>query len=104
MEDPDISSKTAKYRSSYLNADGILVNCTPGSKLFLQTKLIRAAPLGPQNIPVFVKSIIKQVKEDTVIVSDVEIIGEFRDPEKQLIVKNTDQSRFQNQFRLKTLS
>ena len=65
MEDPDISSKTAKYRSSYLNADGNLVNCTAGAKLFLQTRLIRAAPLGPQNIPVFVKSIIKQVKEDS---------------------------------------
>ena len=71
--------------------------------MFLQTKLIRAAPLGPQNIPVFVKSIIKNVKEDTVQVSDVEIIGEFRDPEKQVIVKNTDQSKFQSQFRLKNI-
>ena len=103
MEDPDITSKAAKYRSVYLNTDGNLVNCPAGAKLFWQTNIIRAAPLGPQNIPVFVKSIIKNVKEDTVQVSDVEIIGEFRDPEKQAIVKNTDLSKFQSQFRAKSI-
>ena len=103
MEDPDVSSKTAKYRTAYLNSDGILVNCTQGDKLFLQTRLFRAVEPGPQNIPVFVKSIIKQVTGNTVTIPEVEIVGEFRDADKQLIVKNTDQSKFQSQFRQKPI-
>ena len=104
MEDPDVSSKTAKYRTTYLNSDGALVNCAPGDKLFIQTRLIRAGEPSPQNILVFVKSIIKQVTGNTVTVSFVDIVGEFRDADRQSIVKNTDQSRFQSQFRQKPIT
>ena len=101
MDDPDVSSTTAKYRSTYLSSTGDLVNCGPGHKLFIQSRLNRSAELSPQNIPVFVKGIIKQVTGNSVIISDVEIIGEFHDPDKQSLIKNTDLSKFSSQFRQK---
>ena len=104
MDDPDVSSTTAKYRSTYLSSTGDLVNCGPGHKLFIQSRLNRSAEPSPQNIPVFVKGIIKQVTGNSVIISDVEIIGEFRDPDKQSLIKNTDLSKFSSQFRQKAIT
>ena len=103
MDDPDFIAKTAKFRTQFIDSEGKVVNCTAGDKLFIQTKLQLSSEVSNQNFPVFVKSIIKQVQGDAVTISDVVIIGEFRDPSKQSVIKNLDVSKFTSQFRNKPL-
>ena len=102
MEDPDNINKTAKFRGQFLDPDGKLVNCGPGDKLFIQTKVTLSAEPSAQNFPLFVKSIIKTISGNVVTISDVEIVGEFQDPFKHGIIKTLDVSRFSSQFRNKT--
>ena len=94
-----MNAKTAKFRTQFIDPDGKIFNCAIGDKLFIQTKLTLSADLSTQNFPIFVKSIIKNIAGDTVTISDVEIIGEFRDLSKQSVIKNLDLSRFVIQFR-----
>ena len=102
MEDPDNISKTAKFRSQFLDPDGKLVNCAPGDKLFIQTKITLSAESSAQNFPLFVKSIIKSISGNAVTITDVEIVGEFKDSYKHGIIKSLDVSRFASQFRNKS--
>jgi len=55
MEDPDNINKTAKFRGQFLDPDGKLINCSPGDKLFIQTKVTLSAEPSAQNFPLFVK-------------------------------------------------
>ena len=102
MDDPDNINKTAKFRGQFFDPDGKLINCSPGDKLFIQTKVTLSAEPSAQNFPLFVKSIIKTISGNVVTISDVEIVGEFQDPFKNGIIKNLDMSRFASQFRNKT--
>ena len=98
MDDPDMNAKTVKFRTQFLDPNGKIVNCAIGDKLFVQTKLTPSADPSTQNFHLFVKSIIKNITGDTVTISDVEIIGEFKDPSKQSVIKNLDLSKFVSQF------
>ena len=89
MDDPDNINKSAKFRGQFLDPDGKLVNCSPGDKLFIQTKVTLSAKPSAQNFPLFVKSIIKTISGNVVTISDVEIVGEFQDP-----FKNWDHQKF----------
>ena len=102
MEDPDNLSKTVKFRGLFLGPDGKLINCGPGDKLFIQTKVTLSAEPSAQNFPLIVKSVIKTVSGNVVTISDVEIVGEFLDPFKNGVIKTLDMSRFSSQFRNKT--
>ena len=102
MEDPDNVSKTVKFRGQFLDQNGKLVNCSPGDKLFIQTRVTLSSEPSDQNFPLFVKSIIKTISANVVTISDVEFNGEFKDPFKQGIIKTLDVSRFSSQFRNKT--
>ena len=61
MDDPDNINKSAKFRGQFLDPDGKLVNCSPGDKLFIQTKVTLSAEPSAQNFPLFVKSIINKL-------------------------------------------
>ena len=99
MDDPDMNAKSVKFRTQFLDPDGKIVNCAIGDKLFVQTKLTHSAEPSTQNFHLFVKSIIKTITGNTVTISEVEIVGEFKDPSKQSIIKNLDLSKFVSQFR-----
>ena len=102
MEDPDNSSKTAKFRTQFLDPDGKIVNCAAGDKLFIQTKITLSTELSAQNFHLFVKSIIKSISGNAVTIADVEIVGEFKDSYKHGVIKSLDVSRFASQFRNKS--
>ena len=97
------SQKSAKFRDLFLNPEGIITGVQPGDKFFFETKIFRSADLSPENFNLIVKSIVKSVTNDHVQVSDVEILGEFKDTAKQAIFKDIDKSKFQSQFRLKNI-
>lgn len=101
MDDPDFIAKSAKFRSPFIDDQGKVINCQPGDKLFIQTKLSLASHPSSTNFPVFVKSLIKTISGDTVTISEVSIIGDFRDPFKQSVIKSLDLSKFSSQFRNK---
>ena len=102
MEDPENVNKAAKFRGQFLDQNGKLINCSPGDKLFIETRVTLSAEPSAQNFPLFVKSVIKTISNNVVTISDVEIVGEFRDQFKNGIIKNLDLSRFSSQFRNKT--
>ena len=97
------SQKSAKFRDSFLNPEGTITGVQPGDKFFFETKIFRSADLSHENFNLIVKSIVKSVTNDHVQVSDVEILGEFKDTAKQAIFKDIDKSKFQSQFRLKNI-
>ena len=97
-----MNAKSTKFRSQFLDPDKKIVNCSAGDKLFIQTKLTLSAEPSTQNFLVFVKSIIKTISGNTVTISDVEIVGEFKDSYKHGVIKNLDLSKFASQFRNKS--
>ena len=103
MEDSADKSAAVKFRDPYLSSDGSIIGVQPGDKLFFETRIVRSADLSTDNINLIVKSIIKTVTNNQVQVSDVEVLGSFQDPVKQTVFKNIDISRFQSQFRLKSI-
>ena len=94
MEDPENVNKAAKFRGQFLDQNGKLINCSPGDKLLIETRVTLSAEPSDQNFPLFVKSLIKTISNNVVTICDVEIVGEFRDQFKNGIIKNIDLSKF----------
>ena len=97
------SEKSAKFRDKFINSTGSIVDVSQGDKLFLETKIFRNSEISDDNIKVIIKSIIKSVKENSVTIENVETLGAFKDPTKQNILKEIDQSKFQSQFQQKVI-
>ena len=97
------TDKSERFRDRYLSPTGKIIDVHPGDKLFIETRIVRSSEPSDHNINVIIKSIVKSVKDDSVTIGDIETIGNFKDPIKRNILKESDQSKFQSQFRQKNI-